>query len=164
MYPSPLNKKVQNMQCQRSSLILEKSHIQCNIKLCSFKSLGLHLRRSVSVTHWEAHAINQSDPRLLNTWYPPLVNHQHRAIHGNNALLQFIFLWLTLQLRIVAFDETYPDNDVSKMITVRVTRNANAPRFSQASYTQRVSESFPIGGEIMTAVATDPDGVRYLVT
>ena len=66
------------------------------------------------------------------------------------------------QVRVIAYDTKYPDNSVMTDVTVVVTRNANAPKFSRLRYSQRISETFPIGNDILTVEATDQDGVSSI--
>ena len=65
------------------------------------------------------------------------------------------------QILVEAFDDAYPENVVSEIVRVTVQRNANPPKFVQRSYTQGISETFPIGGSVLTVVANDEDGVSH---
>ena len=51
--------------------------------------------------------------------------------------------------------------DVSAMTTVQVpvTRNVNAPRFSQETYEMTINENAAVGSALIDVLATDVDGV-----
>ena len=57
-------------------------------------------------------------------------------------------------------DTSYPSNTATTDVTIGVIRNANAPRFGQPSYTARISEVFPVGGDVAKITAIDADEAR----
>ena len=63
------------------------------------------------------------------------------------------------QLQIEVYDTAYPKQKVTEYVTITVNRNANVPRFEQTGYQKTVSEDFPLVSEVITVLATDPDGV-----
>lgn len=66
---------------------------------------------------------------------------------------------IILQIQILAYDTAYPNNRASVQVIITVIRNANAPEFSKVRYSQKITETFPIGDDILTVSATDKDGV-----
>ena len=59
----------------------------------------------------------------------------------------------------MAVDTSYPNNIALTDVMINVICDANAPRFSQPSYTARISEVFPVGGDVKQITATDADEV-----
>jgi hypothetical protein len=60
----------------------------------------------------------------------------------------------------VAYDSFYPDNKANTTVRITVTRNPNAPQFSQSAYTTEINEYHPFGLTVFTVSAGDADQVR----
>ena len=62
----------------------------------------------------------------------------------------------------MAYDSVYPDNRVTSTVAITVSRNPNAPKFTENSYEKTVDEKVDLGASIMRISATDADKVRIL--
>lgn len=94
---------------------------------------------------------------------PPHWLSTNDSIHRlSNSFLPYqtkISLWF-LQLRIVAYDSTYPENQATATVSLSVERNPNAPTFVDKSYVIDINEKFSLGTVVMTIRAEDDDAVR----
>ncbi len=70
---------------------------------------------------------------------------------------------LVFQLRIVAFDSANPNQKVTTVVSIKVTRNENGPIYTRNTYSVHASETMDLGGFITQVNATDRDGVRSLI-
>lgn len=59
-----------------------------------------------------------------------------------------------------AYQQQYPDNDVTATILVTVDRNQYAPRFEGIPYQTEISVDTQPGTNVFTVSASDRDGVR----
>ena len=62
----------------------------------------------------------------------------------------------------MAYDSIYPDNRATSTVVITVSRNPNAPMFTENSYEKTVDEKVDLGTSIMRISATDADKVRTL--
>lgn len=62
------------------------------------------------------------------------------------------------QVPIQIYDTAWPNNRVTKILTVNVTHNANSPVFT-GPMTAVITDSDPLGSVVLTLLATDADGV-----
>ena len=68
------------------------------------------------------------------------------------------------QLKLIAYDTTYPENQATATITVDVLRNPNAPSFPDSRYEITVDERTDLGVSVFQAQAYDADEVScYLL-
>ena len=65
-------------------------------------------------------------------------------------------------LRCITYDFADPEQRDTADVTIRVTRNPSGPLFSEASYERTIPENYPLGPAILTVLATDQDGVRFI--
>ena len=63
----------------------------------------------------------------------------------------------------MAYDSVYPDNRATSTVAITVSRNPNAPKFTENSYEKTVDEKVALGASIMRISATDADKVCTLV-
>lgn len=56
------------------------------------------------------------------------------------------------------YDTFWPNNKVTKILTVNIQHNANRPEFTGAQ-TATIPETFPPGDVVLTLAARDLDGV-----
>ena len=71
-------------------------------------------------------------------------------------MLVFVF---DFQLRVTAIDDQEPARVATADVTILVQRNANAPKFSQGSYSVSLTSKAALGEPIIRVNATDADGV-----
>lgn len=68
------------------------------------------------------------------------------------------------QLKLIAYDSVYPNQQATSTVIVRVTRNDNGPVFKPAAtYEKTVVGTFGVGEVILTVSAEDKDSVSDLV-
>ena len=63
------------------------------------------------------------------------------------------------QLQVICYDDIYPDNIATALVTIDVTRNPNDPRFVDETYEKTLDEKHPLGGNVLTIRASDDDNV-----
>lgn len=66
-------------------------------------------------------------------------------------------------MRVVAFDTEYPDQPSTATVPIKVTRNQNAPRFSNSEYSKSLAENHRLGSSVLQVTATDSDKVRDML-
>ena len=70
-----------------------------------------------------------------------------------------MLIFVVVQLRVLAFDDLYLDQVATATVSVKVTRNENAPRFSKSEYTKSLAENHRLGSSVLEVTATDADNV-----
>ena len=60
----------------------------------------------------------------------------------------------------MAYDNIYPMNRATAVVTVSVERNPSPPRFPEAPYDVTIGERMDLGASVMQVQAEDDDGVR----
>ena len=68
-----------------------------------------------------------------------------------------------MQLQVVAYDTTYPENRATAEASITVIRNPNAPTFRGEGFSHTIDEKFPLGGSVMQLSAQDEDKVGQRV-
>lgn len=66
-------------------------------------------------------------------------------------------------LRMIVYDSADSRLQDTADVTIFVTRNPSVPQWSEVRYTRTVSEDFPLGDDLLTILATDNDGVSFLI-
>ena len=66
-----------------------------------------------------------------------------------------------LQLRIIAYDTSYPNNPTTATLTIPVTRNVNTPEFTKTSYSAQILENSRVGFSVLEVSAKDKDKVHF---
>lgn len=67
------------------------------------------------------------------------------------------------QVRIKVIDDAWPNNPQYGVLTVQVTRNRQGPQLQSTTYTRNIKASNPVGSNIVTIQASDPDGVSSFI-
>ena len=63
------------------------------------------------------------------------------------------------QLRVIAYDDAYPNARATATVPIVVTRNPSAPTFQNDPYVVTIPETFSLGANVTRVLATDADGV-----
>ena len=63
----------------------------------------------------------------------------------------------SFQLRVTMLDDGNPEKVATAAVTIPVTRNVNAPKFSNSNYENTVNENIDVGLSILKVSATDAD-------
>ena len=71
---------------------------------------------------------------------------------------------ICFQLKVIAFDSIYPDNQATGTVSIKVERNPNTPAFPTAAYAVTVDEKLPLGASVIKVRATDSDKVGVQVS
>ena len=72
---------------------------------------------------------------------------------------------ILFQLEVFVYDEFYPKDKGSTIVTVRVNRNPNIPYYIEGrTYSIDIDEKHPYGSLVIDLNATDSDGVSIIVT
>ena len=67
------------------------------------------------------------------------------------------------QVRIKVIDDAWPNNPQYGVLTVQVRRNTQGPQLQSNRYTRNIEASNPVGSNIVTIQASDPDGVSSFI-
>lgn len=67
------------------------------------------------------------------------------------------------QVRIKVIDDAWPNIPQYGVLTVQVTRNRQGPQLQSTNYTRFIKASNPVGSNIVTIQASDPDGVSSFI-
>ena len=76
---------------------------------------------------------------------------------------QLIFL-SHFQLRVVAYDNTTPNQRATADVAITMLRNINSPIFAPDNYIETIPEETAVGTAILRVTASDADNVRKLQT
>ena len=72
-------------------------------------------------------------------------------------------MFMSLQLRIIAFDSAVSYQTDESTVIINMVRNENPPIFIEEPYVTTIAESFAIGQSVYRITATDADGVSVVV-
>ena len=64
-------------------------------------------------------------------------------------------------LRVIVYDSADPRLQDTADVTISVSRNPSVPQWSNARYTETVSEDYSLGIPVLSVLATDSDGVSF---
>lgn len=77
------------------------------------------------------------------------------------TVIDITFMVVLFQMELYAFNVQNPSLVATAFAVIYVDHNPGTPRFPLASYTETISEYFPLGVRVIGVNATDPDNVSF---